>query len=71
METFSAVFDGRVFVPDGPVDLEPNVRVRVVLDTSPRIGKEERKAVLERLLENPGHGGGFDWAEWERGDVYP
>lgn len=71
METFTAVFDGKVFIPEGPVDLEPNSRVRLMPSPVVEVSKEERHAALEWLRQNPAHSGGVDWAEWDRGDVYP
>ena len=71
MKTFTAVYDGTVFVPDEPVDLAPDSRVRLMPYVIPEVTKEERHAALEWLRENPARSGGVDWAEWDRGDVYP
>lgn len=32
-QTLEAVFDGNVILPDEPIALEPNTRVRVVIET--------------------------------------
>jgi hypothetical protein len=56
--TITAQFDGRVFVPDGPVDLPAGHRVRIVVDpetappasTPPLAGLV---AELNQILENP------------------
>ena len=34
IKTFEATFDGEVLRPDEPIELEPNTRVRLVIDTS-------------------------------------
>ena len=70
MEVLTAVYNGSVFVPDGPVDLEPNSRVRLIPSPMVELGKEERHAALEWLRQNPARSGGVDWTEWDRGDVY-
>lgn len=33
-KTLYAQFDGKVFIPEDPLDLEPNIRVRLIIDTS-------------------------------------
>ena len=33
--TFDAVFDGSVFRPDEPIELEPNTRVRITIEPTP------------------------------------
>jgi len=35
-----ATYDGKVFRPDGLVDIEPNTRVRIVIDAVLRVGQE-------------------------------
>ncbi len=35
IQTLEAVFDGEVIHPDEPIGLEPNTRVRIVLETIP------------------------------------
>jgi hypothetical protein len=73
MKTYAAVFDGRVFVPEEPVNLEPEVRVRITVEAEETI--EDRKARrgegLDQLLRRTVHSGGVDWAELDRGELYP
>lgn len=33
-KTLYAQYDGKVFIPEDPLDLEPNIRVRLIIDTS-------------------------------------
>lgn len=35
-QTLEAVFDGKVILPDEPITLEPNTRVRVVIEAVPQ-----------------------------------
>jgi hypothetical protein len=35
----TATFDGKVFLPDEPIDLEPNTKVKVIVEKSKTIGK--------------------------------
>ena len=34
-QTLDAVFDGNVFRPDQPIELEPNTRVRITIEPTP------------------------------------
>ena len=34
-QTLDATFDGSVFRPDGPIQLEPNTRVRLTIEPAP------------------------------------
>lgn len=34
-QTLDAVFDGSVFRPDQPIELEPNTRVRITIEPAP------------------------------------
>jgi len=47
--TVEATFDGEVLLLDEPLDLEPNTRVRVTIETSPqhRPGKAPRGSLRE------------------------
>ena len=60
-KTLTAVFDGKVLRPDGPVDLEPNARYRLTVEQE--TGQIEARSawdVLESLagtIEGP-----EDWA---------
>ncbi len=33
-QTLEAIFDGSVFRPDSPVELEPNTRVRIIIESA-------------------------------------
>lgn len=35
LKTIEAVYDGKAFLPEGPLDLEANTRVRLVVETLP------------------------------------
>ena len=35
-KTLNAIYDGKVFKPEKPLDLKPNIRVRITIDTSER-----------------------------------
>ena len=39
-QTLDAVFDGNVFRPDGPIQLEPNTRVRLTFEPAPTSAHE-------------------------------
>jgi predicted DNA-binding antitoxin AbrB/MazE fold protein len=39
-QTLNAVFDGRVFRPDQPIELEPNTRVRITIEPATTSDKE-------------------------------
>ena len=43
--TFDATFDGRVFLPDQPIELEPNTRVRLTIE-EPRIATRKTESFL-------------------------
>ena len=69
MESYAAVFDGKVFVPEEPVDLLPNARVRVTVDPpTPNDDARRRREAFEWLKANPHNMGG---ADFDRGDLYP
>ena len=38
--TLTAIYDGKVFQPEHPINLEPNTRVRLILETSERKQQE-------------------------------
>jgi len=59
-QTLEATFDGSVFRPDGPIELEPNTRVRITIEptSSSEPGSESFLRVAQSLnLEGPG-----DWS---------
>ena len=39
-QTLDATFDGSVFKPDQPIQLEPNTRVRITIETNPTAEQE-------------------------------
>lgn len=39
-KSLEAIFDGKVFQPDEPVELKPNTRVRIVVETILTEGEE-------------------------------
>lgn len=39
-QTLEAVFDGKVLCPQEPLELEPNTRVRIVIESLTQDGKE-------------------------------
>ena len=59
-KTMYATFDGRVFRPDGTIELEPNTRVKITIETEEE-PKAKRKSFLQTArslqLEGPS-----DWS---------
>ncbi len=49
IKTLYAQFDGKVFIPVTPLDLEPNVRVPLIIDTSEEY-KPKRASFLQTAL---------------------
>jgi hypothetical protein len=49
--TFTATFDGKVFVPDQPANLTVGQRVRVLVAESPSNGEAHKKLTLGEFLE--------------------
>lgn len=39
-QTLNATFDGAVFKPDQPIELEPNTRVRITIEATTPVEKE-------------------------------
>lgn len=59
-QTLEATFDGSVFRPDGPIELEPNTRVRITIEPTSisESGSESFLRVAQSLnLEGPS-----DWS---------
>jgi hypothetical protein len=59
--TMTAMFDGEVLRPDEPVDLEPNTRVRITIDSS-----EQPEAKTMSFLDTAASlnlEGPSDWSE--------
>ena len=40
VKTIEAMFDGTVFLPAEPIQLEPNTRVRITVETEPPAAKQ-------------------------------
>lgn len=59
-KTLEAIFDGKVLRPDEPIELEPNTRVRLTiesLDTSEKQPKSFLQTALALNLQGPS-----DWS---------
>lgn len=54
--TYEATFDGEVFRPDEKVDLEPNTKVKIIIEN------EEEKSKELKLVEMPKKGKGKPYA---------
>jgi predicted DNA-binding antitoxin AbrB/MazE fold protein len=60
-QTLEAIFDGKVLCPDGPVDLEPNTRVRITIELA-EDGENKGKSFLDTALSIK-LDGPSDWSE--------
>ena len=58
-QTLDAVFDGSVFRPDQPIELEPNTRVRITIEPAPE--SEEPESFL-RVARSLNLDGPRDWS---------
>jgi len=62
--TLEATFDGEALIPDEPLDLKPNTRVRVTIETSgaPRVSGKASQGSLPELFGSVdlGHPTGAD-----------
>ena len=57
-QTLEATFDGSVFRPDKPIDLEPNTRVRITIEpalTSKTESESFFQVARSLNLESPSH----------------
>jgi hypothetical protein len=55
-QTLDAIFDGNVFRPDGPIQLEPNTRVRLTIEpasTSTQESESFLRVARSLNLEGP------------------
>ena len=59
-QTLDATFDGAVFRPDQPIELEPNTRVRITIE--PAIESEERSESFLRVARSLNLDGPSDWS---------
>ena len=59
-KTLHALYDGKVLRPEEPLDLKPNIRVRITIE-APEVERPERRSFLETArslkLEGPS-----DWS---------
>lgn len=60
IQTLEAVFDGEVIYPDEPIGLEPNTRVRIVLETIPEA--EAKPISFLRAARSLKLNGPADWS---------
>jgi hypothetical protein len=59
-QTLDAVFDGNVFRPDGPIQLEPNTRVRLTIEPAPTSAQEPESFL--RVARSLNLEGPADWS---------
>lgn len=72
-EDHYATFDGEVFRPDGPVDMEPNTRVRIIVEVESDSAAETEPREMQaegddpyaflRILREANLDGPPDWSE--------
>ena len=59
-QTLDATFDGNVFRPDQPIELEPNTRVRITIEPSPTSGQSSESFL--RVARSLNLDGPPDWS---------
>jgi predicted DNA-binding antitoxin AbrB/MazE fold protein len=59
-QTLDAVFDGSVFRPDQPIELEPNTRVRITIEPAPTLAQEPESFL--RVAQSLNLDGPPDWS---------
>ena len=59
-QTLDAIYDGSVFRPDQPIELEPNTRVRITIE--PASTSEERPESFLRVARSLNLDGPSDWS---------
>jgi len=59
-QTLDAIFDGSVFRPDEPIELEPNTRVRITIEANPT--SEQRSESFLRVARSLNLDGPPDWS---------
>ena len=59
-QTLDATFDGSVFRPDQPIELEPNTRVRITIE--PNMTSERNPVSFLRVARSLNLDGPHDWS---------
>lgn len=59
-QTLDATFDGNVFRPDVPIQLEPNTRVRITIEPAPASAQESESFL--RVARSLKLDGPSDWS---------
>ena len=59
-QTLDAIFDGSVFRPDQPIELEPNTRVRITIEPTPT--SEQHSESFLRVARSLNLEGPRDWS---------
>jgi len=59
-QTLDAIFDGNVFRPDGPIQLEPNTRVRITIEPAPTSAQDSESFL--RVARSLNLDGPRDWS---------
>jgi hypothetical protein len=59
-QTLDAIFDGNVFRPDGPIQLEPNTRVRLTIEPATTSAPESESFL--RVARSLNLDGPSDWS---------
>ena len=59
-QTLNATFDGNVFRPDQPIELEPNTRVRITIESAP--ASESEPESFLRVARSLNLDGPSDWS---------
>lgn len=59
-QTLDAIFDGSVFRPDQPIELEPNTRVRITIEPTPTLAETPQSFL--RVARSLNLDGPRDWS---------
>ena len=59
-QTLDATFDGNVFRPDQPIELEPNTRVRITIEPTPTVDRNSESFL--RVARSLNIDGPSDWS---------